>query len=73
MNHFIPGWLLRLLTFVQVKSWVMGRNKRREWINRDWIEWYYRDRDRQVRERLKTGKRSRETRERRTDTAPPRF
>ncbi|CAN0054813.1 unnamed protein product [Ectocarpus fasciculatus] len=32
----------------KVKGWVMGRNKRREWINRDWCEWYYRDRDRQV-------------------------
>lgn len=36
---------------LQVKGWVMGRNKRREWINRDWVEWYYRDRERQVKTR----------------------
>eukprot|EP00752_Nemacystus_decipiens_P001742 g1685.t1 len=33
----------------KVRGWVMGRNKRREWINRDWGEWYYRDRERQTR------------------------
>lgn len=37
---------------VQVKGWVMSRYRRRDWVDRDWVAWYYRDRERQVIRRM---------------------